>query len=102
MAQFMTELDETGDVLFLIEAETTGAFAKSALDVRPNPLKCFKQCVAAIGLMADQMATGIGNKVEGTGVDAQVTFGLKIDSAGMVMISQNLGCQFNVTLVFKG
>jgi hypothetical protein len=102
MATFMTELDDAGEVLFLMEAETTGAFAKSSLGVKPNPLKCFKQTVGAIGMMAEQLANGVGSKVSGTGVDAEVTFGLKIDSAGMVMISQNLGCQFNCTLRFKG
>ena len=102
MATFMTELDDAGEVLFLMEAETTGAFAKSELDIRPNPLQCYKQAVGAIGLMAERMADSVGKAVSGTGVDAEVTFAIKIDSAGMVMISQNHNCQLLCTLRFKG
>ena len=102
MATFMTELDEAGEVLFLMEAETTGAFAKSELEIKPNPLQCYKQAVSAIGLMAERMAAQVGKAVEGTGVDAEVSFALKIDAVGMVMISANQNCQLNVTLRFKG
>ena len=33
MATFMTELDDAGEVRFLMEAETTGAFAKSDMEI---------------------------------------------------------------------
>lgn len=102
MATFMTELDEAGEVRFLLEAETTGAFAKSEMEIRPNPLQAYKQAVNAIGLMAERMADSIGSKVAGTGVDASINFGIKVDSAGAVMISMNNNCQFNCTLTFKG
>ncbi len=103
MATFMTELDDAGEVRFLMEAETTGAFAKSDMEVRPNPLMAYKQSVNAISLMAARMAESIGASVAGTGVDAEVTFGIKIDSQGAVMISQQSSlCQFQCTLRFKG
>ena len=103
MATFMTELDDAGEVRFLMEAETTGAFAKSDMEIRPNPLMAYKQCVQAIGMMAGRMAESIGASVAGTGVDAEVSFGLKVSSAGAVMISQQSSlCQFQCTLRFKG
>ncbi len=103
MATFMTELDEAGEVRFLMEAETTGAFAKADAEIRPNPLLAYKQCVQAISLMAERMAESIGSSVEGTGVDAEVSFGLKVSSDGAVMISQNYtNCQMYCTLRFKG
>lgn len=102
MATFMTELDDAGEVRFLMEAETTGAFAKADMEIRPNPLQSYKQAVQAIGLMAARMADSIGASVAGTGVDAEVTFGIKISSAGAVMISQDPNCQLQCTLRFKG
>ena len=102
MATFMTELDDAGEIVFPIEAETTGAFAKSEGDMRADPLSAYKETVKAIGMMAERMAEGIGGAVKGTGVDAEVQFGLKIDSAGAVMISMNPSCQFLCTLRFKG
>ena len=103
MATFMTELDDAGEVRFLMEAETTGAFAKAEMEIRPNPLLAYKQAVQAIGLMAGRMSESIGASIAGTGVDAEVTFGLKVDSAGAVMISQQAAaCQIQCTLRFKG
>lgn len=103
MATFMTELDDEGEIRFLMEAETTGAFAKSEMEVRPNPLTAYKQAVNAIGLMAGRMAESVGAQVAGTGVDAEVTFGIKVDSQGAVMISQQSSlCQIQCTLRFKG
>lgn len=103
MASFMTELDDEGKVRFLIEAETTGAFAKADAEVRPNPLTAYKQSVKAIALMSERMAASIGTAVKGTGVDAEVTFGIKIDSGGAVMMSQQSSlCQIQCTLRFRG
>lgn len=103
MATFMTELDDAGEVRFMMEAETTGAFAKADMEIRPNPLLAYKQAVQAIGLMAGRMADSIGSSVEGTGVDAEVSFGIKISSEGAVMISQSYtNCQLYCTLRFKG
>lgn len=103
MGSFMTELDEEGKVRFLMEAETTGAFAKADAEIRPNPLTAYKQSVKAIALMSSRMAETVGAAVKGTGVDAEVTFGIKIDSGGAVMISQTSnGCQLQCTLRFKG
>ena len=102
MATFITELDDAGEVLILMEAETTGAFAKSDLEIKPNPLRCYKQSIETIGLIAKRMAEGIGSHVAGTGTEAEVSFGIKIDSAGTVMFSQNKDCQFNCTFRFKG
>ena len=43
MAFFLTQITE--DTEMLIETETTGAFNKSALEVRPDPKKAFLNTV---------------------------------------------------------
>ena len=102
MATFMTELDQAGEQLMLIEAETTGAFSKSELDIKPNPLQCYKQSIGAIGQITKIMAIQIGEQTRGTGAAVEVTFGIKIDGSGSVMISSMTStCQLTCTLKFE-
>lgn len=102
MATFETELDDDGEVLFLMEAETTGAFSKSSAGETPRPHLAFKQAVNAIGLMSSRLAHSVGSKIGGTGIEAAVTFGIKIDASGQVMIAAETGnCQFSVQVIFK-
>jgi len=101
MATFMTELDESGETIMLLEAETTGAFSKSELEIKPNPLQCYKQSIGAIGTIAKVMAHQIGDATAGSGADVEVTFGIKIDGNGSVMIASMTGnCQLTCTLKF--
>ncbi len=101
MATFMTEIDQSGEQLMLLEAETTGAFSKSELEIKPNPLQCYKQSIGAIGEIAKVMATQIGEQTAGTGAAVEVTFGIKIDGNGSVMISSmTSNCQLTCTLKF--
>ncbi|NCG17485.1 MAG: hypothetical protein GWP91_00520 [Rhodobacterales bacterium] len=102
MATFETELDDDGEVLFLMEAETTGAFSKSSAGETPRPHLAFKQAVNAIGMMGNRIATSVGPNIEGTGMQAAITFGIKIDASGQVMIaSDTRNCQFSVQVIFK-
>lgn len=100
MATFMTELDDAGEQMMLLEAESTGAFSKSDLETKPNPLLCYKQSMTAIGTIAKRMALQIGESTKGSGAAVEVSFGIKIDSNGTVMISANTNCQLNCTLKF--
>jgi len=103
MATFMTELDQAGEKLMLLEAETTGAFSKSELEIKPNPLQCYKQSISAIGDIAKIMATQIGEATRGSGANVEVTFGIKIDGNGSVLISSmTSNCQLTCTLKFDG
>lgn len=98
MPVFMTQLE--GDTLMLIEAETSGAFAKSDLEIRPNPMAAFDNSIAAMGTIGRRIASAIRSEYDGTGIDsAEVTFGVKVDQAGAVMIAQeNERSQFTVKL----
>lgn len=98
MPVFVTQLE--GDTLIPLEAETSGAFAKSELEIKASPMAAFDNSVAAMGNLGRVMAGRIQEQFAGTGIEsAQVTFGIKVDHAGMVMIAQEKDrAQFNVTL----
>lgn len=98
MPVFMTQVE--GDTMMLLEAETSGAFAKSELEIRPNPMAAFDNSIDAIGRVGRILAERIQAQYAGTGIDsAEVTFGIKIDGTGAVMISQeNERSQFTVKI----
>lgn len=86
MPVFTTQLE--GETLMLIEAETTGAFAKSDLEIRPNPMAAFHTAVVAMGTMGRVMSARIQKEYAGRGItSAEVSFGVKVDQAGSVMIA---------------
>jgi hypothetical protein len=94
---FPTELDE--NTTFLIESETEGAFTKSDLEIRPDPYRAYHNAIALGSDIAKDIAAQFGAAMEGQKVNAEVTFGIRISSAGVVMISQTLGkAQFHVRL----
>lgn len=99
MATFTTELDDAGEVLMLVEAETTGAFTKSETEIEANPLQAFKSATKAAGLIARTLAEQLGKGMDGTGCDFEATFAMKIDSAGGVLIGMRSDDgQFRVTV----
>ncbi|MFT4626816.1 MAG: hypothetical protein ACI8PZ_005494 [Myxococcota bacterium] len=99
MAFFMTQV--TDDVMLLLEAETTGAFSKSDLEIRPNPLMAFLNSVDAVAKLGKSFSDGLSPTMETAGCDIDVNFGVKVDGAGSVMISKEANtCQFNVTMRF--
>lgn len=99
MAFFMTQVTE--DVMLLLEAETTGAFSKSDLEIRPNPLMAFLNSVDAVSKLGKSFSDGLSPTMETAGCDIDVTFGVKVDGNGSVMVSKEAtSCQFNVTMRF--
>ena len=99
MAFFMTQV--TDDVMLLLEAETTGAFSKSDLEIRPNPIMAYLNSIDAVAKLGNSFSSGLSSTMESAGCDIDVTFGVKIDGAGSVMISKEQQvCQFNVTMRF--
>jgi hypothetical protein len=91
----------TDDVMLLLEAETTGAFSKSDLEIRPNPIMAYLNSIDTVAKMGSSFSSGLSSTMETAGCDIDVTFGVKIDGAGSVMISKEQQvCQFNVTMRF--
>jgi len=101
MAFFITQISD--DTEMLLEAEPTGAFSKSDLEVRPDPLKAFLNTVDAAAKLGVAFSDKLAPTMASTNSDVDVHFGLKVDGNGSVMISkESTGCQFQVTLRFKG
>ena len=100
MAFFLTQITE--DTEMLIETETTGAFNKSALEVRPDPKKAFLNTVDACNKLGLALAEQLQDTMDETGCAIDMQFGIKVDGNGSVMIAKEMsGCQFRVALAFK-
>jgi Trypsin-co-occurring domain 1 len=101
MPVFATQLE--GDRLLLLEAETSGAFNKSELEFRPHPMSAFDHSMIAIADVGRVLAERARDGLTGTGVEsAEVTFGVKIDGMGMVMLAQeSSAAQFTVKLTIR-
>lgn len=99
MAFITSELND--DAIMMVECETTGAFSKSDLEIKPNPLMAFKNATALIGDVGKVVAESVQAKFKDTDANMQVRFGVKIDSMGSVLVSQQGdACQFSVTITF--
>ena len=82
MAFFKTKLNKTEYVM--LEAETSGAFVKSDLEVRPDPETAL---LTALDTVA-KVAVSLGEKMAGATASTEITFGVKIQPTGLVLISQ--------------
>jgi hypothetical protein len=101
MAFFITQISD--DTEMFIEAETTGAFTKSDLEVRPDPLKAFLNTVDAAAKLGVAFSDRLTPTMAATNSNVDVRFGLKVDGNGSVMISKEATlCQFQVTIRFNG
>jgi len=100
MAFFLTQITE--DTEMLIETETTGAFNKSALEVRPDPKKAFLNTVDACNKLGVAFSDQLRETMDSTGCSIDMQFGIKVDGNGSVMIAKEMaGCQFRVAMAFK-
>lgn len=101
MPVFVTQLE--GDTMMLLEAETSGAFAKSELEIRPNPMAAFDNSVSMIGTIGRIIADRVAAEYSGGAIEtAVVRFGVKVDGAGSVMVAQEGDkAQFTVTLTVR-
>jgi hypothetical protein len=103
MATITTELDDAGEILMLLEAETTGAFTKSESEIESNPLQAFKMATKNSAIICRRLADSMAQGMAGSGCDFEVSFALKIDSAGGVMIGMTSDDgQFRVTVKRSG
>jgi hypothetical protein len=101
MPVFVTQIE--GDNLMLIEAETSGAFAKSESEIRANPMAAFENALDAIGRIGRVASQRIVGQTAGTSIETiDLRFGVKIDQQGGVMIAQeNEAAQFTVKLSLR-
>lgn len=100
MAFIMTQVSD--DVMMLLECEMTGAFSKSEMEIKPNPMMAFLNGVDAMAKIARSVGDGVVGPMLEAGCDMDVTFGIKIDGAGAVLIAQDHNlCQFKVNLKFS-
>ena len=100
MAFLVTEISD--DVTLMLECETTGAFSKSDMEVRPNPLMAFRNSLDMIGKIGVAFAEQVGPAMAAADAEMDVKFGVKVDGQGAVMVSmRSEECQFNVTMRFS-
>ena len=82
---YATQLDK--DTRILIEADATGAFTKSDLEDRPDPETAVQNAIKTVGKVGAALAQQVGAQFEGTGCAFEVTFSVKVDSYGAVMVA---------------
>ena len=96
---YVTDLDDATQVV--IEAETSSAFAKSDLEVKPNPTLALQNAIETSARVASRFARELRPVMASTGSDAEVSFSMKCDHTGLVMLAMNPEeGQFKVTLRF--
>ncbi len=101
MAQFVTQIE--GEYMLMVEAETSGAFAKSELEIKANPMTAFDTSIGAITRIGRVLSDRVRTALKGTGTErAEIVFGIKCDQVGSVMIAQeNEKAQFTVRMVIR-
>ncbi len=101
MASFVTQIE--GDTMMVMEAETTGSYAKTSDEVRGNPMAAFDNAVNNAAVISRVMSHRLRMELAGTPVrTAEVGFGLKVTEKGSVMIAQEgTKAQFQVRLVIQ-
>lgn len=96
MASFVTYI---GDKQILIEAPVAGAFAKSETEIQPDPKKALNNIFEHIRLLVDFAGEQIGPAVRKAGAAFELSFAVRSDSFGLVMVSENASIgQFQVTI----
>ncbi len=98
MASYLTRI---GDQQILLEAPASSAFAKSDLEVDADPAKAIQAIVETIKLFVAFAGAEIGPVMRRSGAAFELSFGVRADETGMVMISENPGtAQFACKLTF--
>lgn len=84
---YPTKLDE--QTILLLEAETSGAFVKSDLEVRPDPEQALVNAVAAAETISRYVARKMKPSLRENGAIAEVSFSIRCDGNGSVMLAQD-------------
>lgn len=97
---YVTDLDDKTQLV--IEAETSSAFAKSDLEVRPNPQSALVNAMETATYFAGRMVNEFRDVVNEAGGEAEISYSMKCDHTGLVMLAMNPEeGQFKVTLRIK-
>ncbi len=86
---YPTNLDD--ETTLYLEAETSGAFAKNDLEIRPDPLTALASAIVSAEKFSRYIAKTMKPALREHGMDAEITFGVRCDGFGAVMIAQDLG-----------
>ncbi len=99
MGSYLTRI---GDTEILLEAPASSAFAKSSANNDADPRQAINNMVKAIKAIAAYMGPELMPVVRATGMAAEVSFNVRADMYGLVMISESTGVgQFAATLRFQ-
>lgn len=98
MANYITYL---GDTAILLEAPVSGGLSKSESEVQPNPDKAIANVIEMIKLLVGHVGAEVAPALRRTGAAFDLSFSVRADSQGLVMISEhaNVG-QFQCTVKF--
>ncbi len=96
MANYLTFM---GEQQVLLEAPASGAFAKSDLEVQPDPLKALENMLILIKQVAVHTGRTVGPALAQANGALEMKFAVRADAFGLVMISEasDVG-QFQCTL----
>jgi len=76
--------------MLYLEAEASGAFVKSELETRAVPEKAVENAVLSARQLAVYLADQLKPVLTERGMSAEVSFGIRCDGSGTVMIAQEL------------
>ncbi len=86
MANFITFI---GDKQILLEAPVAGAFAKSESEIQPDPRRALENMFATIRTVVEYAGEQIGPAVRKSGAAFELSFAVRSDSFGLVMLSES-------------
>jgi hypothetical protein len=96
MGFYVTKL---GDAQIVLEAPASGAFAKGASDVEADPRTAMANIIRNIRQVGSALGSELVPIVRNLGMAMDVSFAVRADSYGVVMVSQNTSeGQFLVTV----
>ncbi len=100
MASYVTHI---GNAKLLLEAKTSGAFAKSEGEIKADPRQAVVNMVQTTKQVAAYVSSQVGPAVmKSPGLSFELVFGVRADVAGLVMIAETPGeGQFQCRLSFS-
>jgi hypothetical protein len=99
MGNYLTKI---GDATVLLEAPASSAFAKGGNDVETDPRAAILNMVRTIKTVSAYMGSELMPVVRATGAAMEVSFNVRADMYGLVMISESTGVgQFQCTVRFN-
>jgi hypothetical protein len=101
MAQYITKL---GDTEIFMEAAAAGGLSKGSSKANEgNPLKAASNMIKTAVQVSAALSRELAPMARGTGAGVEVTFAVRANSTGLVMVSENSSVgQFKVTVKIGG